>query len=680
MIRGRILFVVCLIAGFLNTNAQQNIYEWRIGFTTGYMNYSGDIETDFFPSSFKDPLVGELSFSMEIEKRLSNSFGLQLSFLKGILTANDIKYDKDGNIKIADSNFKRALNFRTEINSSSMRLVYHFDNNQTQSWNAKLSPYLFAGVGIMKFDVFADLRNKSGEYYYYWSDGTIRNLPETHDQASQANIIQQDFIFETKLNNIRTENTSHPDKVIFVPFGLGIKWRISERFNFNLQLESQYVFSDKIDDISGKYPDNYTSFIQQYASNPTGNTATYRGDADRKNDILFYGSAGIHFNFGERTRRFKAIPYYSSRYIFSQPTMNDTTNVDIIETEEKEKVSFLNDSIKNHFDSLRFATDSIQIRLLEENEIFTENITHEVVESKLSEKKVSISRRDSLIVIKFRGMEEGELEFDPRLFIINYGLNDSIIQLRKDLDEIESKIDQQGVIVRSDSLQPETSPTLRDTIHTKSITTPLKDDDTRKRNEQLKEQNEKITKLEKELSELRNAFKSTDNSQPKLSQVQAGTVEDLQQNIKELRAQLNILSKTKPDSIIRDTIKIMQNNDTTLIIKEKPVFITQENKKIKELEANSELLNKKIDSLLTAGTTITGTTQDTSAINELNKEINIIKSQLNELVKKEGDVELKTKPGFDKQNIFFASNKYTVISRYNPVLEQIIQTANEYKE
>jgi hypothetical protein len=59
MIRGRILFVVCLIAGFLNTNAQQNIYEWRIGFTTGYMNYSGDIETDFFPSSFKDPLFGE---------------------------------------------------------------------------------------------------------------------------------------------------------------------------------------------------------------------------------------------------------------------------------------------------------------------------------------------------------------------------------------------------------------------------------------------------------------------------------------------------------------------------------------------------------------------------------------------------------------------------------------------
>ncbi|MGI8892353.1 MAG: OmpA family protein, partial [Bacteroidia bacterium] len=285
-----------------------------------------------------------------------------------------------------------------------------------------------------------------------------------------------------------------------------------------------------------------------------------------------------------------------------------------------------------------------------------------------------------LIVIKFRGMEEGELEFDPTLFIINYVLYDSIIQLRKDLDEIKSKIDQQRVIIRSDSLQPETSPTLRDTIHIKSITPTLKDDDTSKRNEQLKEQNEKITKLEKELSELRNAIKSTDNSQPKLSQVQAGTVEDLQQNIKELRAQLNLLSKTKPDSIIRDTIKIMQNNDTTLIIKEKPVFITQENKKIKELEANSELLNKKIDSLLTAGTTITGTTQDTSAINELNKEINIIKSQLNELVKKEGDVELKTKPGFDKQNIFFASNKYTIISRYNPILEQIVQTANEYKE
>ena len=40
-----------------------------------------------------------------------------------------------------------------------------------------------------------------------------------------------------------------------MPFGGGLKWKISESVNLNAELNWRLTFTDYLDDVSGKYPD-----------------------------------------------------------------------------------------------------------------------------------------------------------------------------------------------------------------------------------------------------------------------------------------------------------------------------------------------------------------------------------------------------------------------------------------
>ncbi len=580
--------------------SQQNIYKWRVGITTGLMNYKGDIETKYFPNSFDDPMFDKLSYSFEIERKLSKSFGLQASFLYGTLTANDIKYKSDGSVDVVNSNYDRALNFQSDIRGGSIRMIYHFDNNKIQSWNARLSPYLFAGFGITRFDVFADLMNKDGDFYYYWSDHTIRDLPESPGNASVSNIIEQDKQYETNLKNLGTENDiAIPDQTFNIPFGLGLKYRLSERFNLNLQFDAKYAFSDKIDDISGKYRTSYNSLFQEYAANPNGSTETYRGNSDGKNDIYFYGSIGLHINFGEKKKPFKVYPYYSDHGQVARVTELETTEKKIIfrgdsnEIQEfkispedtltmhkvgggfesvdtldgmiikkviriekdslagdtsgtkkivirkkiqngdslivEERVMFIPGDSTISDSTMMWFTDSGDSLDISDIEIEMESVHEEVETNMVIEKKISIGTRDSLVVIKFNGMEEGELEIDPMIFRQSTLMSDTIADMRMKLDQLRMEMDllKLGMIedtskgkkiippssLRDSVLVKKTISTTRDTILKSKVApdnlqkpksviqrdTSLINDNTRIR-KQLDELRQKNTELEKRVS------------------------------------------------------------------------------------------------------------------------------------------------------------------------------------
>ncbi len=300
--------------------SQRNIYNWRLTGYYGYMNYRGDIKTGIVPQ-----YTNFSSFGFEIEKFQGNSFAWQINYLRGVLAANDIAYDKNDFIDISKSNFERGLNFKTGINDLSLRLAFYTDNNKIFFNRSFIAPYIFAGIGISNFTVYSDLYNTNGRYYYY--NNAIYDGPS----GTNANQIMQDGIFETNVLSLKTEGVNYDSVVLNIPLGIGLKFRLSERINIDVRADAKYYFTDYLDDISGTYP---SESLQNYPSNPTGVIDNYRGNPNNRNDITFMLSASLSWNFGEKKNEFVIGPIQPIRkdYLHDIVTTTDTLFMDSMVT------------------------------------------------------------------------------------------------------------------------------------------------------------------------------------------------------------------------------------------------------------------------------------------------------------------------------------------------------------
>ena len=313
-----ILLVACfLILG--NVQAQKNTYDWQMGISLGMMNYYGDLNREILSDrSFLRKPGGELSpnsvgISAFLEKSLSPAWSLKLDAGYGTLTANDRATDRNGEPIYAD--WRRALNFRTEIRSLDLLLVYRFNNGVLLSRQATFAPYLFAGAGLIDFAVWGDLFSESGQRYHYWPDFSIRDRAADDPDAGNAGIISQDGEFETRLDGLKTEGKTYDTRTWQIPMGLGLQVRLSDRWSLALQSSLRYTFTDYLDDVSGRYPGAYENALQAYAANPGNIDPTvqpYRGNPDEKNDWYNFTSLNLSYRLGLKLRKFKAPKLYIS--------------------------------------------------------------------------------------------------------------------------------------------------------------------------------------------------------------------------------------------------------------------------------------------------------------------------------------------------------------------------------
>ncbi len=296
----------------LSAYAQQDYYRWRVGVSAGYLHYYGDLNQRFFaptPQLRNDPL-DYLTYGASVEYSLGPAWSARLSYTRGAFTANDRAINWDGALRTDATNFGRALNARTEIRDAAFMFTYYFDNDQLLSRRAFLSPYFSFGVGVTDFEVFGDLFYGPGQdqRYFYWTDNTIRDRPQDAPDAAQAVEVSQNGQFETNLTQLRTEDEAYSTRVLHIPVGVGLKFRLSSRVNLNLDLTARYAFTDYLDDVS----QNYLAFDdpqRAYASNPsgTGVPGEPRGNPNRDfDDIYTFTSVSLHYNFGLKKDSYRA--------------------------------------------------------------------------------------------------------------------------------------------------------------------------------------------------------------------------------------------------------------------------------------------------------------------------------------------------------------------------------------
>jgi len=224
-----------------------------IGAHFGMLSYIGDIKGNNSSNIFT---YTKPAYGFYIEKKFGNIFGVTVNGMFGKVSKSQL----DDNI---------FINFESSIMNFDANLLIDFDNGKIIKESSVFSPYLSVGFGYLVFDPYGDL-SKSGIKYNHWSDGTLRDLPETTPGAdTTSNIMVRDHIYETKL----TDSTNNYARNTFtVPLRLGLKFKLSPEITARVSAAYIITFSD--------YIDNYA----------TGG-----------NDKLFYTSFGLQYNFVKKS-------------------------------------------------------------------------------------------------------------------------------------------------------------------------------------------------------------------------------------------------------------------------------------------------------------------------------------------------------------------------------------------
>lgn len=240
---------------------------WEVGGWVGSSFYFGDLTPAL---KFRRP---GLAFGAQVRRnfnaRLSTKIGLQYAHLSA--------FDKDSPEAYAQA---RNLSFKSHIFEGNWMLEFNFLPFKHGSKD-NFTPYLSGGVAIYYF-------NPTAEY-----EG-----------------------FQYKLRNLGTEGQTSIEAYSLVEpalvFGGGFKFDIGYALSMNIDISSRFLFTDYLDDVSGRYPDNRTLANNRGAISAAlsdrsgevnsdlrvGGEGRQRGDSKPRDSYLVIG-VGIMYHFNE---------------------------------------------------------------------------------------------------------------------------------------------------------------------------------------------------------------------------------------------------------------------------------------------------------------------------------------------------------------------------------------------
>lgn len=276
------IFAALCFFALNSADAQTNDFKWRFGINTGISNYSGDLNRDIDENRFdkikdfteaNEEFLEEYSRGMigiELERRLTQRIGLRLGANVGQVAGSD-RF-------IGNNQFDRSLNFEADIVDANA--VLKFSIFKRRSF---INFYMLGGAGITLFDVNADLKDENGDFYDY----------------SNPNV-ELDGDFETNVTELELQR-EYDQAILHIPVGLGLRLKLLPRITASLELESRFMFSDYLDNVSDAGPgQTLTDETSIVAYNPNSAYENeLRGNADDElYDNYYVARVGLSYNFG----------------------------------------------------------------------------------------------------------------------------------------------------------------------------------------------------------------------------------------------------------------------------------------------------------------------------------------------------------------------------------------------
>ena len=224
-----VFFAICWFASDLS--AQLRTRYFYAGVALGATNYKGDLDDNFTLKFTKLGLGGIAGY------KFHPHMSVRLGFSQGWMGASDAKAARDIPRR------RRNLSFRSPLTEGSLVFVYEFfANNRKYQYRPQFSPYIFGGVGIFAF-------NPQGKLGDEWFD-----LQPLGTEGQNLG------------NQCGYEDCPDPYALVDVsiPFGAGIRYRLTDKIDLNLEVGLRKTFTDYLDDVSGQYAD----YEALYAQNP----------------------------------------------------------------------------------------------------------------------------------------------------------------------------------------------------------------------------------------------------------------------------------------------------------------------------------------------------------------------------------------------------------------------------
>lgn len=221
---------------------------WHITLFGGLSNYQGDLQDKHYTFT-----GSKGAFGIGAQYDINNKLSLRGGLMFGKIGADD-KNSSDIYRK------ERNLNFQSNITEGNLVVQYDFLDLSVK----RLSPYVFAGIGIYHFN------------------------PYSYDTLGRKVYLQP----------LSTEGEGlpqYPDRKVYsltqftVPFGLGLHFRITDNMILGYEMGFRPALTDYLDDVSTTYVDHDALLA---AKGPLAVEMSYRGD-ELKNGDPNYPTAGL---------------------------------------------------------------------------------------------------------------------------------------------------------------------------------------------------------------------------------------------------------------------------------------------------------------------------------------------------------------------------------------------------
>lgn len=275
----RKLFTVIIAACIsMASSAQVNEYvqQGEFGITAGAAHYFGDLNTRAGLNRPK-PALG-----LFFRKQFGNYIGLRIAAHYAQLGYSDI-YSKNEYQKT------RNLSFNSNIWEIALQGDFNFFKFLPNTPNYLFTPYVTLGIGVFSYDPYAYL-NGNKEF--------LRPLGTEGQTANPSYKGRKEY----------------GTMAVCIPFGVGIKYNISEKLNISFEVAQRFTNTDYLDDVSTTYAgaaffppgpngESTTAFLMQDRSyeivgkdNAIGLVeGRQRGNAKQKDQYMI-AEIGISFN------------------------------------------------------------------------------------------------------------------------------------------------------------------------------------------------------------------------------------------------------------------------------------------------------------------------------------------------------------------------------------------------
>lgn len=218
------------------------VYKPVIGFGVGSFTFLGDVRNNKLSI-----LNGTLGYKINVATFVDNNHYIRANFyaMGGSLSGNER----------SATDLMHNLNFKSDILLFGVNLNYDFDNFYKKY--RKMHPFISLGIETFTFKSMVD---SIGEVegvptkYNYWSDGTIRNLPETPANMTNPSLrlMHRDYKYETYLRDYNWGLGQYPQYSFAIPVDVGLDYWLSDRVLFRIGTSYHFSFTDAIDHVSSK--------------------------------------------------------------------------------------------------------------------------------------------------------------------------------------------------------------------------------------------------------------------------------------------------------------------------------------------------------------------------------------------------------------------------------------------